>query len=281
MRILLTGAAGVVGSALCRHLKGRHHEVIPVDMADSSGIIRMDLRKTDAAAALLGEYHPDVVLHLAANKNVFFCEENRAASHEINFGITETLTRACMQSGSRMIFFSSDYVFGANDEVVFEKSNPCPTTQYGRDKAESEAFIASHLGSWAIVRTAGLYGFPGDLVQVIRQAVSKGQPFSAFGNLKNCPTSLNDLFPMLDTILSQGLSGTYHCVGREVLSRFDYALQVARVLEFDESLIRSERLDFSRDIRPPCLHLDGEKTYSMLGYYPRSLAENIKMNDPL
>ncbi len=278
MRIVLTGAAGAVGTPLGRDLKRRQYEVLPVDIADSPGVIRIDLRNADAVAALLDEYCPDVVLHLAANKNVFFCEENKAVAHETNFGITENLARACMNNEIRMVFLSTDYVFGAGNAMHSEASSLCPTTQYGRDKAASEEFIKSHLVSCSIVRSAGLYGFPGDLVQVIRQTLAKGNVFNAFGNLKNCPTAMNDLSSMLDIILTRGLDGTYHCVGPEVLSRFDYAVQVARVFGFDESLIRLEMLDFSRDIRPPCLHLDGKKTYSTLDYYPRSLLENIKMN---
>ena len=278
MRILLTGAAGVVGSVLCQNLRGRCYEVIPVDIVDSPGIIRMDLRNSNAAVTLLSEHRPDVILHLAANKNVFFCEENISVTHEINFGITENLTRACMNSRSRMLFLSTDYVFGAKSEVFFEDSQPCPTTQYGQDKAESEAYIEGNLDSYVIMRSAGLYGFPGDLIQVVRQAISKGQRFNAFANLKNCPTSLNDFFCMLDIIISRELNGIFHCVGREFLSRFDYALQVAKALGLDASLIYSEMLDFSQDVRPPCLHLDGTKTYSVLGYHPLSLIENIKMN---
>lgn len=278
MRIVLTGAVGAVGAPLGRDLKNRQYEVIPVDIVDHPGVIRIDLRNDEAVAALLDEYCPDVVLHLAANKNVFFCEENKAVAHETNFGITQNLARVCMDNGIRMVFLSTDYVFGADNAMHSEASTPCPTTQYGRDKAESEAFMKSHLASCSIVRSAGLYGFSGDLVQVIRQALAKGQPFNAFGNLKNCPTAMNDLASMLDIILKRGLSGTYHCVGPEILSRFDYAVQVARAFGLDESLIRLELLDFSRDIRPPCLHLDGSKTYSILDYYPRSLMENIKMN---
>lgn len=280
MRVMVTGAAGVVGTQLCRYLSTSGYEVVPVDIVDAPGMVCADLRDEVAAQKLFEKHRPDGLLHLAANKNVFFCEENPEVAHAVNFEMTQTLVRLSAASGVRFVFFSSDYVFGSNDRVWREADEPCPTTQYGRDKAASERMIREALADCAIVRTAGLYGFPGDLIQVVRSVLSQGEAFNAFDNLINCPTWTSDLFQMLDVILTGRLSGIFHCVGPEVFSRFEYARCVAESDGLDVSLLRAESLDFSTDIRPPALRLDGGCTYERLGFRPGNLKDNLrKMND--
>jgi len=276
MRVLLTGAAGVVGRELWSHLRERQINVIATDIAEFPDVVPADLRNAEAVCGLMEKYQPDVLLHLAANKNVFFCEENRAVAHDVNYRMSETLASACANSGVRMVFFSSDYVFGAEDQIWRETDIPCPTTQYGRDKAASEAFICRHLDDYAIIRTAGLYGFSGDLTHVVRSALSKRESFNAFSNLVNCPTWTGDLFAMLDSILENHRTGVFHCVGPEALSRFDYASRVAAAFGLDGALVRAETLDFSKDIRPPALRIDGSATFKALGVSPGRLEDNLR-----
>jgi dTDP-4-dehydrorhamnose reductase len=276
MRLMVTGGAGVVGSELCLHLRKSGHGVFPVDVTGAEGVIVADLRDEAEVCRVVEQIRPDAVLHLAANKNVFFCEEHPEAAHAVNFKITEILTATCKQYNVGMIFISSDYVFGGSSRIFTETDEPCPTTQYGKDKAASERVILTTLKNSAVVRTAGLYGFPGDLVQVVRAALSKGEPFRAFDNLINCPTWTPDLFRMIDRILESGFCGIFHCVGPEALSRFDYACVVAEGFGLDRQLVLTEKLDFGKDIRPSVLQLNGEITYVRLGVIPGTLQANIK-----
>lgn len=276
MHLMVTGGAGVVGSPLCRFLRDRGHTVTAVDLAGGDDVIRADLRVASEVQTLFSRVRPDALLHLAANKNVFFCEQNPAISYELNFKMTQTLVDCCCAFNARMIFLSSDYVFGKECRTWKESDTPCPTTQYGKDKAASEQEILRRLPDAAVVRTAGLYGFPGDLIQVVTSALSKHEPFNAFDNLVNCPTAAEDLFAMLNIILERGLSGIFHCVGPEAVSRFAYACTVAKVLNLPISLVRPEHLDFSQDVRPDLLHLSGEDTYKKLGMAARTLEEYLR-----
>jgi dTDP-4-dehydrorhamnose reductase len=276
MRLMVTGGAGVVGSELCAHLRKAGHPVFPVDVSGAEGVMVADLRDEAAVSRVFEQIRPDAVLHLAANKNVFFCEEHPEAAHAVNYKITEILTAACNRFNARMIFISSDYVFGGANRTFTEADAPCPTTQYGKDKAASEQVILKTLNDSAIVRTAGLYGFPGDLIQVVKVALSKGEPFRAFDNLINCPTWTSDLFRMIDRILDSGYCGIFHCVGPETLSRFDYACAVAEAFGLNPKLVLAEKLDFTKDVRPPSLRLDGTGTYERLGVTPGTLRENLK-----
>ena len=186
MRILITGAGGLIGKKITGYLGNMGYHTIPVGRVPQEGILCADLRDEATVLRIVNDQAPDMILYLAAITNLQLCEQNQEASRLTNYGITEVLTRICSQSEIRMIFFSSDYVFGQYDYFWKEGDIPCPTTQYGRDKADSELLIQEKLSDYAIIRTAQVYGFRGDFVSLVWDALKSNQEFSAFENLVNC-----------------------------------------------------------------------------------------------
>ncbi len=274
-RILVTGAAGVIGKRLSEYLCEMGYEVIPVDIVPCKEGISVDLRDEVAVFRIFEKCDPSIVLHIAAIKNLNFCEESKGAERSANYGITEILTRACAEFETRMIFFSSDYVFGKYDHFWKEEDPPCPTTQYGIDKAASEQLIRERLSNYAIVRTAQLYGFSGDFVSLVCEALIAHEEFIAFSNLVNCPTWIRDLFPMINKIIDQDRCGIFHCVGPEAMSRYEYACEIAKAFSLDTTYIKAVELDYSMDIRPPVVRLNGASTYEALQLYPGRLKDNL------
>ncbi|WP_133511729.1 SDR family oxidoreductase [Candidatus Thiosymbion oneisti] len=277
MRILITGAAGVIGKKLTKYLCETSHRIIPVDVVQRDGVISADLRDEATVYRLVKEYVPDLILHLAAIKNLRFCEQNKEAARATNYGITEILTRACSEFGTRMIFFSSDYVFGKYNHFWQEDDPPCPTTRYGKDKAASERLIRERLSDYAIVRTAQVYGFAGDFVSLTCEALTSRREFIVLANLVNCLTWIYDLLPMVNKIINHANQGIFHCVGSEAMSRYQYACEIAKAFALDPSYIQAVNLDFSNDIRPPVVWLNGASTYETLRVHPGKLKDNLPL----
>ena len=275
LRILITGAAGLIGRQITNYMLDAGHYVIPVDCVVEKGIICEDLRDEANVVRIIDNHTPDLILHLAAIKNLQFCEQNKDVSHMTNYGITEVLTRICHDFEIRMIFFSSDYVFGKYDYFWKEKDFPCPTTQYGIDKANSEFLIKEKLTNYAIIRTAQLYGFNGDYVSLVWRALNSNKEFKAIENLVNCPTWIGDLLAMLNKIIVDGNQGIFHCIGPESISRYQFACKIAEVFTLDPSYVKLDNLDFLRDIRPPVVRLNGSSTYNDLQIYPGRLKDNL------
>jgi len=278
MKIFISGAAGVVGKSLSDYLHKAGHQIIGVDIINSDNTIYADLRDENSIFELVSEYNPEIILHLASIKNLNYCENNKAETHLTNYGVTEILTRVCLAHKIRLIFFSSDYVFGKYDRFWREVDTPCPTTQYGIDKAESEKLIQNTLCDFAIIRTAQIYGFPGDFVSLVYQTLNSHQTFTTYSNLINCPTWIGDISIMLNKIIQYNKQGIFHCVGLEALSRYQFANEIAEVFSLEKSHIVAENLDFSTDIRPPIVRLNGAYTYNFLQVYPGKLKKNISEN---
>ncbi|MFK8184735.1 MAG: NAD(P)-dependent oxidoreductase [Phormidesmis sp.] len=274
MKILITGATGAIGTKLCEYLRKLNHQVIPVGLTPRENIISADLRDEATVIQLFKSYKPDLLIHLAALTNIRFCEQNKAASWAMNYSITELLTQACLKHKTRILFFSSDYVFGKYNYLWKESDTPCPVNQYGKDKAAAEQLIKINLSDYAIIRTAQLYGVPGDLVGLVQKTLASQKEFTAFANLINCPTWIGDLFEMLKIIIHQEHQGIFHCVGPEAVSRYQYACEIAKALALEPSRIKALKLDFSDDIRPPIVRLSGTSTYERLQFRAGKL-ENI------
>ncbi|MGB0526052.1 MAG: SDR family oxidoreductase [Flammeovirgaceae bacterium] len=271
MRILLTGAAGLIGREIHHYFSTKGHHLIPVDVRIQHTGICLDLTQARLVRQLVAQHQPDLIIHLAAMKDIKLCETNKRAAHRTNYGITTTLADICKASQIRLIYFSTDYVFGKQDQFWEEHDPLCPTTQYGIDKAKSEQYIQAQLTNYAIIRTAQLYGFSGDFVSLVWKTLRSNQVFKAISNLINCPTWIQDLLAMLDQIIHQAHQGIFHCVGPAALSRYQYAFEIAQTFGLNTNLIQPITLDFTQDIRPPIVRINGSSTYQKLQVYPHRL----------
>lgn len=105
MKILVTGAAGFIGTHLCNELRGRHY-VIATDMRDG------DLRDPYTIANLLDIHHPEVVIHLAAKVGRLFGEDSPADTIVDNAGMTAIVSKACGERGIRLVYASTSEIYG-------------------------------------------------------------------------------------------------------------------------------------------------------------------------
>ena len=233
-----------------------------------------DLTDFQGALTFIKSHSPSIILHLAGLKDVFLCEKNRALSHQLNVILNENMTEICTLLSSKLIFVSSDYVFDGENGSFNETSIPNPSTQYGIDKLKAEQHIQKNLKHHAILRTSGIFGMKKDFVSTVIEHLSADAPFSAYDNLINTPTFIEDFANMLHGVIKNNLNGLFHCSGSEALSRFEFARMIARVFSFKESLIHSVSLDFTSDIRPRSLVIDSARTYRQLHYFPDPI-ENI------
>jgi dTDP-4-dehydrorhamnose reductase len=276
LKVLITGANGFVGKSLTLLLKQKGYEIISIGFGELSDTVAAspDLTDFQEAFTVIKTHSPSIILHLAGLKDVFLCEKNRALSHKLNVIINENMTEICSLLPVKLIFISSDYVFDGENGSFNETSIPNPSTQYGIDKLKAEQHIQINLRRYAILRTSGIFGMKTDFVSTVLEHLSADAPFSAYNNLINTPTFIEDFANMLHGIIQNNLTGIFHCSGSEALSRFEFARMIARVFSFKESLIRSASLDFTSDIRPRSLVIESARTYHQLNYFPDSI-ENI------
>lgn len=215
MRVYVTGADGMVGTALRRALR----DTAATARWAVRGVSIGDFDIADAAAvdASVGEFAPDVIVHAAALAIVDDCEADPRRALRVNVDGTHNVVSAARRYGSRLVYLSSDYVFdGANRPAggYREDDVPNPLSIYGLTKLAGERMAATvprHL----VVRTSWLFGGPDertDNVLALVRRIRDGKPSSLIADQYSCPTYTVDLAAALIHLLTAtpALAGTVH-----------------------------------------------------------------------
>ncbi|MFP3209058.1 MAG: NAD-dependent epimerase/dehydratase family protein [Nitrososphaeria archaeon] len=186
MRILVTGAAGFIGSRLAAALRARGHEVVGVDIRGGEGVEVVDVRDLGALSELASRLRPDAVAHLAALISAPESLERPAEYLEDNVMGTVNALEAARRSGAgRFLYFSSVAVYGEPSELPLREDSPLnPVNPYGLSKAMGEEAVRGYgrfygLG-YVILRPSNVYG-PGQspeyagVIESFARAIAEGR----------------------------------------------------------------------------------------------------------
>jgi dTDP-4-dehydrorhamnose reductase len=205
-RVLVTGAAGMLGGELLRRIPSGV-SAVGTDLASAPGVdaAGLDLCDPDALERAWSELGPfDGAIHCAAYTAVDKAEEQPELARRVNVDATRALAEACARHGARLVAVSTDFVFdGAATRPYREDDPPRPLSVYGRTKLDGErAALEALPGAAAIVRTQWLYGprgkhFPRTIVGFARE---KGR-LRVVDDPIGSPTSSLELAPALWDVL--------------------------------------------------------------------------------
>ncbi|HWR12135.1 MAG TPA: SDR family oxidoreductase [Rectinemataceae bacterium] len=151
MRVLLTGASGLLGRAISARLRGRRDiELSGTAFSRARApLIKADLTNSAEVAALFASTKPDFVIHAAAERRPDIVDGNPGQARALNVAATEMVARACAQSGAYLLYISTDYVFDGSNPPYFPDSPVNPLNEYGKLKLEGEARVAAAMAEKA------------------------------------------------------------------------------------------------------------------------------------
>lgn len=151
--ILVTGAGGQLGGDVCRLLEAEKKAFIPTD-ADT-----LDITDENAVKAFFEANSIDAVIHCAAYTAVDKAEDEREKCFLVNKTGTKNLARCAQSQGAKMLYVSTDYVFGGNGDSPFNVNDPKgPLNSYGESKLEGEQAVLESCKRFFIVRTSWVFG---------------------------------------------------------------------------------------------------------------------------
>jgi dTDP-4-dehydrorhamnose reductase len=292
MNILLTGANGLLGQHLIKLLLGENYFItatskgpsrLPFPQNEHYSYQELDITNGPRVNKILLQLRPDVVVHCAAMTQVDICEENKIDCWNVNVTATRFLLDAAKEINARFIFLSTDFVFDGLHGPYDEKAEPNPVNYYGSSKWGAEkAVVESGLRS-VIVRTVLVTGNPltgtrKNIVTWVKDKLEKGEKIRMVDDQYRTPTYVEDLAKGIMLVLQKNAQGIYHISGKDSLTPYSIAMETAKLLRLNESLIeKTDSPSLSHlALRPPRTGFVIKKAESELGYQPHSFKDGLR-----
>ena len=225
MRILVTGARGMLGRDLCPLLRERQHEVIEWDLPDH------DITAVSSTISEVTKLKPNAIFHLAACTDVDGSEKNRAEAYKVNTLGTWTVALAARDSKADLIYISTDYVFdGAKQAPYIENDGTRPLNYYGATKLLGEQAIVRDARKHYICRTSWLFGPHGrNFVDTILRLAKEKETIEVVEDQRGSPTFTQDLATALVMLPGSRQYGVYHVSNSGICTWFEFAREIIRM----------------------------------------------------
>ena len=212
MRLVVTGARGLLGSAIVREFS-RDAEVVALDRA------RLDVTDDAALAEVIAAERPDVIVNCAAFNDVDAAEETPALALRANAFAVHALSRAAQAAGATLVHYSSDFVFdGETDRPYTEEDRPNPLSAYAASKLLGDWFALEGPRTY-VLRVESLFGPPapgaarrGSLGTIIER-IRDGAEVPVFVDRVVSPSYTPDIARATRALVERhALPGLYHCI---------------------------------------------------------------------
>ncbi len=222
MRMLVTGAAGMLGRDVCQAAEAVGHDVVGCPRAELDITDAAAVRETIVAAA------PDVVVNCAAWTDVDGAESRFEDAAAVNGAGAGNVAAVAAAAGAWTIHVSSDYVFnGEKASPYLESDGVDPIGAYGRSKLQGERAVAATGDRYTIVRSAWLFGAHGACFPktILRLAAERAE-LSVVSDQIGCPTFTGHLARALVTLAREPVPGVLHVAGAESCSWYEFATEI-------------------------------------------------------
>ena len=236
MNILITGASGTAAFSIIENLEKTRNNLILTDRNYSDGIIAGDLSSTEFVNKIVNDYSPDIIIHLAANTDVDFCEKNKLECVLDNFITTKNIVDSIADKNIYLIFTSSASIFdGENGNGYTEEDEPHPSNFYALTKLLSENYIQQNLSEYTILRLGWLIGVSSRsnkfFGKIINQIKNGEKIYYGVNDTYGSLTFSDDLADFIIFLLDNPLKGIINVNSSGVATRYEILKKILSVYD--------------------------------------------------
>lgn len=225
MKVLVTGVNGQLGFDVIKVLKSRQIECLGVDMQD------FDITDKSATVEYIKNYNPDVVVHCAAYTAVDRAEDDSETCYKVNVTGTENIASACRDIDAKMLYVSTDYVYGGKGTEPFEPTDATdPKSVYGSTKLGGENAVKELLDKYFIVRTSWVFGINGNnFVKTMLRLGAERDMLTVVDDQIGSPTYTPDLARLICDLIVTEKYGIYHGTNENYCSWAEFAADIMKL----------------------------------------------------
>jgi len=289
MRLLVTGANGLLGSTLVRQATAAGHATIAAYHSTRPGIgteqVQLDITDEKAVERIVGQSDVDAVVNCAAMTDVDGCETATDEAEAVNAVAPERLAEHASEQNAQFVHVSTDYVFdGEADTPYTPDAEPAPVQVYGRTKLAGERTVLNTHPEAFVPRLSFVYGRHGATDELtgfpawVRDQLQAGESVPLFTDQWVTPTRAGQAATTILDALDAKLSGRAHVAARSCVTPFEFGERLAQELDADASLLAqgsTEDIDRTAE-RPSYTCLDVSKIETALDRAQPTFREDLK-----
>lgn len=254
-RVLVIGATGLVGSALMKILSNMDLKVIGTYYSQTAYDYEyLNLSSLKNINSLLEKYHPNEIYIAGAVSNVDYCEQSPEISYAVNVAAIKHLVKYSDANNTRLIFFSSSYVFNGNQDRPYTiYDSPMPLNMYGQQKLIAEKDILNGCEKNIVVRTIGVFGKEDarkNFGYKVVDNISLGKLVRVPTNQLLNPILSDDLASLTVKAVESDYRGLLHIAGQEEVSKYDFAVDIAKTFGLPVQSIIPHNINVGKALRP-------------------------------
>jgi dTDP-4-dehydrorhamnose reductase len=259
MRVMIIGASGLLGKPLMQQWK-------ETDVVAAPSSKEVDIRNAESVRDAVRKNAPEWIVLTAAYTDVDGCETNVEHAFAVNRDGPGNVAKAAKETGSRLLFISSDYVFDGAKKMPYETDDPRnPQSVYGRTKAEAEVKLLELMPKCCIVRTSWLFGIDGKCFpDTILKLAANRSSLDVVNDQRGSPTYATDLASALVRLCRKNASGIVHATNADDCTWFEFAREIVRNggLKTEVRPVSSEQ--FPRPARRPAYSVLSQRSLNAL-----------------
>ena len=279
MKIFVTGVNGQLGHDVMNELNKRGYEGLGSDIQENySGVqdgtpatqlpyISLDITDKEAVWKVISEYVPDAVIHCAAWTAVDMAEDDKNVEKvfRVNRDGTKYIAEVCKETGSKMLYLSTDYVFDGQgtDPWKPDCKDYKPLNIYGQTKLEGELAVSNELEKYFIVRIAWVFGLNGkNFIKTMLNVGKTHDEVRVVNDQIGTPTYTFDLARLLVDMIETDKYGYYHATNEGgYISWYDFTCEIYKQVGYSTKVIpvTTEEYGLSKAKRPFNSRLDRSK----------------------
>lgn len=281
MKIFITGGSGLLGSKLAEIALEMGYEVYSgysSHQPEFGEKVKFDLANAESVVKVIDEIKPNVIIHSAALTDVDKCEIEKELAYKVNVEGTKVVAEMARKVGAFMVYISTDYVFDGSRGMYREEDETNPINYYGYTKLLGEK------NCYCIARTCVIYGSKPASGKVnfalwVLKNLEDGKEVRVVTDQFVTPTLNTNLAEMVLEAAEKELKGVFHLAGATRVSRFEFALEIARTFGLDENLIKPAKMSEMKWIakRPKDSSLDVSKAKKNFRKQPIELEKALTL----
>ncbi len=282
--ILFTGGSGLLAlnwaQAMrnrCIPILGLHERNVSLNQTFSK---KINLESVDKLMRILEDIKCQVVVNTAGLASVEQCESEPVLAHHVNVTIASNVARACANLGIKLVHISTDHLFSGEQAMVIESQPTAPINVYGKTKAEAEHRV-SEINPEAMVIRTNFYGWGTGYRESFSDMVIKElrlhHEITLFQDVSYTPILIEHAAKIVHDLLNLKVSGIFHVVGDDRISKYEFGLHIAEKFGLDSSKIVPGFLVNQSQLtrRPIDMSLSNSKVKNLLGRPVGGIQEQI------